>query len=158
MRGSLLILLLAAAPVHAADDDAAALNLADKAPVAEQTASDWRVFTEAVLGESMLRDNSRSETDAHLFLDEHYDGAFAPGWRTVFADLLDLHWRDSLSNQNAVNTLIDAYLSWQMQPDRIGDIGRINTRYGAATGYNPTDYFRANAIRSIISIDPASLR
>jgi hypothetical protein len=158
MRVSLLILLLAAAPAHAADDDAAALSLADKTPVAEQTASDWRVFTEGVLGESTLRNNGRSQGDAHLFLDAHYDGAFAQGWRAVFADLLDLHWRDSPSHQNAVNTLIDAYVSWQMQPDRIGDLGRINTRYGAATAYNPTDYFRVNAIRSIISIDPASLR
>src|SRR6516225_4653565 len=119
MRVSLLILLLAAAPVHAAEDDAAALSLADKTPDAVQTASDWRVFTEAVLGESTLRNNAGSETDAHLFLDAHYDGVFAPGWRAVFADLLDLHFRDSLSHQNAVNTLIDGYVSWQMQSDRI---------------------------------------
>ena len=158
MRVSLLILLLATAPVHAADDDAAALSLADKAPVAAQTANDWRLSTEAVLSESSLRNNAGSESDAQLFFGVHYDGAFAPGWRAVFADLLDLHWQDSLSHQNTVNTLIDAYVSWQMQPDRIADIGRINTRYGVASGYNPTDYFRANAIRSIISIDPASLR
>ena len=31
-------------------------------------------------------------------------------------------------------------------------------RNGVATGYNPTDYFRAGAVRSIVSIDPASLK
>jgi hypothetical protein len=40
----------------------------------------------------------------------------------------------------------------------IGDVGRINLRYGAAFGYNATDYFKANATRVIVSIDPASLR
>ena len=52
----------------------------------------------------------------------------------------------------------EAYVSWQPRPDRIADAGRINARYGVATGYNPTDYFRASAERSIVSIDPASLR
>jgi hypothetical protein len=31
-------------------------------------------------------------------------------------------------------------------------------RNGVALGYNPTDYFRAGALRSIVSLDPASLR
>ena len=158
MRALLLILLLAVAEAQAADDDAAALSLADKAPTTTQAPSDWRVFAEAVWNESTLRTKAGSERDAHLFLDAHYDQTFAPGWRAVFADLFDLHWQDSISRQNAVNTLIDAYLSWQLRPDWIADAGRINTRYGVAFGYNPTDYFRANAIRSIVSIDPTSLR
>ena len=52
----------------------------------------------------------------------------------------------------------EAYLSWQAQPDRIADLGRINARNGVAFGYNPTDYFRAGALRSVVSLDPASLR
>ena len=34
----------------------------------------------------------------------------------------------------------------------------MNLRSGVAYGYNPSDYFRRDAIRSIVSIDPASLR
>jgi len=159
MRALLLVLLAAAAAqVRAADDDAAALSLADKAPTTTQAARDWRVFAEAVWSESALRGGTGAEHDEHLFLDVHYDKTFAPAWRVVFADLLDSHWRERFSHQSAVNTVIDAYVSWQWRPDQIADLGRINTRYGVALGYNPTDYFRANAIRSIISIDPASLR
>jgi opacity protein-like surface antigen len=158
MRALPLILLLVAAPVGASDDDAAALSLADKSPTTTQAASDWRVFTEATGSESTLRASAASERDAHLFFDVHYDHSFSRDWRAVFADLLDVHWTDSISHQNTLNTVIDAYLSWQPRTDAIVDLGRINTRYGVAFGYNPTDYFRANAIRSVISIDPTSLR
>jgi hypothetical protein len=34
----------------------------------------------------------------------------------------------------------------------------VNLRYGVASGYNPTDFFRAGAVRSIVSVNPASLR
>ncbi len=92
----LVLLLLAAAPAHAADDDAAALSLADKTPAATEQASDWHVFLEGAWAESALREGAGTEHDEHLFLDVHYDGSFAPGWRAVFADLLDSHWQDSL--------------------------------------------------------------
>jgi len=42
--------------------------------------------------------------------------------------------------------------------DRVLGGGRINVRYGTAMGYNPTDYFREGANRSIISVDPNSIR
>lgn len=159
MRSLLLILLLvAAASARAADEDAAALSLADKTSATTQQPSDWHVFAEATGSTSTLRAEGNAEHDAHLFFDVHYDQTFASNLRAVFADLLDLHWQDSVSHQDAVNTTIDAYLSWQPQADRIADLGRINTRYGVGFGYNPTDYFRTNAIRSVISIDPASLR
>lgn len=157
MRALLLLLLVAAAQARAADEDAAALSLADQTPTTTQAASDWRVFAEATWSESALRERAGAEHDAHLVLGAHYDRKFAPGWRVVFADLLDSRWQDP-SHQNAANTVIDGYVSWQLRPDQIADVGRINTRYGVAVGYNPTDYFRANAIRSVISIDPASLR
>jgi len=132
--------------------------LADKTDTTTKAAGDWRGFVAAAWAGSALRGEAGTEQNERLFLNVQYDKAFAPGWRAVFADLLDSRWQDSISHQNAVNTVIDAYLSWQPESDRIVDVGRINTRYGVALGYNPTDYFRANAIRSVISIDPASLR
>ena len=158
MRVLLLVLLAAAAPARAADNDAAALSLADTAPAIFRTASDWRVFATGAWSHSSLRDGAGSQNDEHLFTGVHFDRTFAPGWRVTFKDLLDVHWHDAVSHQDAVNTVVDAYLSWQPHPDRIADVGRINTRYGVGFGYNPTDYFRANATRSIISIDPESLR
>ena len=158
MRALLPILLFAmAARALAADDDAAALSLADQTVKTAQAASDWRAFVEAAAARSALRGGS-NEHDANLFLGVRYDTTFTPGWRAIFADLLDARWQEHPSRQKTLNTVIDAYVSWQVRPNAIIDAGRINTHNGAAFGYNPTDYFRASAVRSVISVDPASLR
>jgi hypothetical protein len=52
----------------------------------------------------------------------------------------------------------EAYLSWQPTSDRVLDIGRVNLRLGAATGYNPTDFFKVAAIRLETSPEPESRR
>src|SRR5438477_9422283 len=158
MRALLAILLFSMATrALAADDDAAALSLADRPQPATRAAGNWSAFAEATAARSALRAGG-IEHDANLFLGARYDATFAPGWRAIFADLLDLRWQDHPSRQKTLNTVIDAYVSWQMRPNAIIDAGRINTHNGVAFGYNPTDYFRANAVRSVISIDPASLR
>ncbi|MGC2520034.1 MAG: hypothetical protein WA373_13120 [Burkholderiales bacterium] len=158
MRAFLLMLLAVAAPAVADDEDAAALLLADKTAATTRHGSDWRAFTEAAWSESTPRGEGAPLHAERLSLDVHYDNTFTSDWRAVFADRLDAKWQDGSSQENNVNTLKEAYLSWQARPDRIADIGRINVRYGVASGYNPTDYFRAGAVRSIVSIDPASLR
>lgn len=157
MRALLPVLLMAAGPALAADEDAAALSLADLTPAATRAEGDWRASTEAAWSESLLRGGGLRHIE-RLSIDVHYDKGFASDWRAVLADRLDARWQDNPSDQNNVNTLKEAYLSWHARPDRIADFGRINVRYGAAYGYNPTDHFRAGAVRSIVSIDPASLR
>jgi hypothetical protein len=157
MRALLPILLFAMATRALAADDDAALSLADQTAKTTQAASDWRAFVEVSASRSALRGGS-NEHDANLFLGVRYDATFAPGWRAIFADLLDARWQEHSSRQKTLNTIIDAYVSWQVRPNAIIDAGRINTHDGVAFGYNPTDYFRANAVRSVISVDPASLR
>jgi hypothetical protein len=157
MRAFLLALLAAAVPALAQDEDAAALSLADKTAAATEQGGDWRVSMEAAWSESALRGGGLKHVE-RLSIDLHYDKAFAAGWRAVFADRLDARRQDNPSDRNNVNTLKEAYLSWQARPDRLADFGRINVRHGSAYGYNPTDYFRAGAVRSIVSIDPSSLR
>jgi hypothetical protein len=155
----ILLLALAAAALPAlADDDAAALLLADKTATTAEQASDWRVYTEAALREARPRGAGLARHGTRASLDARLDTTLAPGWRAVFADRLDLNRGDSTSGSNNVNTLKEAYVSWQAQPDRIADFGRINVRNGVAMGYNPTDYFRAGALRSVVSLDPASLK
>ena len=84
MRALLPILLFAmAARALAADDDAAALFLADQTAKTTQAASDWRAFVEAAGARSALRGGS-IEHDANLFLGVRYDTTFAPGWRAIF--------------------------------------------------------------------------
>lgn len=158
MRVAALLLLLASASAALAEDDAAALLLADQTTTVAEQASDWRVFVEAAARESRPQGAGAVLHGERLSLDMRLDTRFAAGWRAVFADRLDLNRSDGVSGDQDINTLKEAYVSWQPQPDRIADLGRINVRNGVAMGYNPTDYFRAGALRSIVSLDPESLR
>ena len=157
----LLPLLLAiAAPTSAAgvDDDNNALSLADAAPVVKQVVSPWRVSTEASLGRRRQRYGVNDFNIGRLSLDAYYDGVLAPGWRLVFSDRLDRYVASDNTRSRTVNTLKEAYVSWHPPGDNIFDAGRVNARYGVGFGYNPTDFFRSNSIRSVVSIDPNSLR
>lgn len=157
MRAALLALSLAAAPALAQDEDA--LSIADKAAMAPEQARDWRFFTEGALRESRRQGSGEVLRGERLSLDLRYDGVLTPGLRAVFADRLDLNrFGAGVPGDGNVNTWKEGYLSWQAAPDRIADAGRVNVRNGVAFGYNPTDYFRRNAVRSVVSIDPASLR
>ena len=154
----LALLLAAAASPALADDDAAALLLADRTTMTAEKSSDWRVYMEAAVRASRQQGSGAALHGTRLSLDVRLDKTFAPGWRAVFADRLDLNRMDGVSGNRDINTLKEAYVSWQARPDRIADLGRINVRNGVAIGYNPTDYLRAGALRSVVSLDPASLR
>jgi len=161
MRALVLALLFATASAAAQqardeDADAAALSLPGESAEVSRGGA-LRAFVEPAWTDSDLRDGT-SQRGERLSLDVHYDARLASAWRAVFADRLDVRWQDGFSDETHVNTLKEAYLSWQFRPEAIADLGRINARYGVAYGYNPTDYFRAGAVRSIVSIDPASLR
>jgi hypothetical protein len=75
-------------------------------------------------------------------------GGGAPGYRLA----------DRFDTAQEIGTLKEAYVSWQPHSSLLLDAGRINGRQGVAFGYNPTDFFRSDAIRSVVSIDPNSLR
>jgi hypothetical protein len=154
----LFLLAAAASPALADDEDAAALLLADKTTMTAEQGGDWHVFAEAAARGSRPQGAGTAQHGARASIDARFDKSFAPGWRAVFADRLDMNRMDGVSGNRDINTLKEAYLSWQAQPDRVADLGRINARNGVAFGYNPTDYFRAGALRSIVSLDPASLR
>ncbi len=158
VRALALGLLVAASPVLASDEDAAALSLADQTTATPESSKDWRVFTEAAVRQSTRRGAGAPQHGERLSFDLRYDGSIAAGWRAVFADRLDINRSGKAAGNTDVNTLKEAYLSWQAKPDLVADLGRVNTRYGVAMGYNPTDFFRAGALRSIVSLDPASLR
>lgn len=123
-----------------------------------EEARDWRVFVEGALRETRRRSTGAVSHGGRLSIDLRYDKAVAPGLRAVFADRLDMNRYYGAPGDGNINTLKEAYLSWQPQPDRIADLGRVNVRNGAALGYNPTDYFKVGALRSVSSLDPASLR
>lgn len=142
MRLWLLLLLLSSA---AQADELDALTLADRPPAPAELRSDWHNFVEAA---------AASNGQQRLSLDVSYDRRFAPGLRALLADRLDV----SGPGAHKVNTLKEAYLGWQPTQNQLLDVGRINARFGVASGYNPTDFFRADAVRSVVSPTPSSLR
>ncbi|HTT11906.1 MAG TPA: hypothetical protein VMG60_13515 [Burkholderiaceae bacterium] len=158
MRALCLVALLATTPAFAADDDAAALGLADKTVTTAEQARDWHLFTEAAWNLAVLRATDATQQFERLSLGASYDTVVAPQWRVAFADRFDAWWQQEPSRQYNVNTLQEAYLSWLPRPDRIADLGSINTRYGVAYAYNPTDFFRTDAVRATVSADPAVQR
>lgn len=154
----LTALLCALAAGTAFADDLDALNLADQVVVKPEQASDWHMFVEGAAGSYTLRSGELKGSNQRLSFDLQLDKSLAPGWRAVLADRLDLNWQNQPERQDGINTLKEAYLSWQAREDAILDLGRINARYGVATGYNPTDFFRTGATRSVVSVDPSSLK
>jgi hypothetical protein len=133
------------------DDDSAALALAGTS--SSGVARSASLVVEAALTDAQLPDGYSSE--ARLSFDFRDDVALAAGWRAVIADRLDIDWLDGAQQ---VNTLKQAYVSWQPRSDLLLDAGRINARQGVALGYNPTDFFKADALRSVDSLDPDTLR
>ena len=143
-------------------DDLDALSLADKAPDAPEApaARPWRLFVEGAAGRGRLR-GSGGDNDFSLYrgsIDFRYDNIIAPQWRVVLSDRFDAVDSDGVPPGDNVNTLREAYVSWSRSEHQMLDFGRVNVRNGAALGFNPTDWFKANALRSIVDPDPAVLR
>lgn len=167
--GSLRLLLVVAVwgglafhhQARAADEeasDAAALSLADSTAENPEPVSDWRLYAEAAAGAFEARPDHSLTSMERLSLSASYDHQITPAWRLLFSDRLDQFAQAGLDEKDSINTLREAYLSWQPGARTILDLGRINVRQGVAAGYNPTDYFRAGAVRSVVSVDPSSLR
>ncbi|MBL8352939.1 MAG: hypothetical protein JNL87_21800 [Burkholderiaceae bacterium] len=168
MRKALIALALAQAaqfPAFAADassgppDDLEALKLADESTGdAPQQAQPWRVFVEAAAGRGRLRGGDSRFGLVRGALDARADVMLTNGLRAVFSDRLDLVDSDGVPPGKNINTLREAYLSWARSDDQIFDLGRVNLRNGAAMGYNPTDWFKEDALRAIVNPDPAVIR
>lgn len=162
MRALCTALLLCACRAAVANDsDLDALTLADEAPVTAPTpvrTRAWRAFTEAAGTSARPRGGGPARHEGRLSLDLRLEHAGDGPWRAVAASRLDLRSRPGVFEDHAVHTLKEAYLSHTAAQDTVLDIGRINDRQGVALGYNPTDLFRDGAVRSAVSMDPASLR
>jgi hypothetical protein len=139
------------------DSDAAALALADTTTTEPTQRRTCIEYAETAASDTTYASNHPSSPGGRVSLNVRCDGAFANGWRGVFSDRFDDFFARGASAQS-VNTLKEAYVSYQHDGTFLADLGRINVREGVALAYNPTDYFRANATRALISIDPGTLR
>lgn len=147
----------AGSPSSLSDDDSAALALPFNNTASAPTSRSTAVALEADQTYSTLPDDG--DIDAQrLSMDLRSNLHLAQDWRVLFADRLDLLWPGTLDGAQQINTLKEAFVSWQARSDILFDLGRINVRQGVAFGYNPTDFLRADALRAVDSIDPDSLR
>lgn len=161
----LIACLAAAAAARAADpppdappSELDALDLADSTPQAEQRKdTGWRLFGELAVGKATRTEPGDGGATRRASIDLRYDGRPIEGLRAVLSNRLDLADRSGRPAHD-VNTLREAYLSWAWTSTRTLDFGRVNVRHGVATGFNPTDFFKAHALRSVVSPDPAALR
>ncbi len=159
---AVLAAMLVAQPAMAAgpppeEDDAAALALPTAQQGAKPGAGAFSLTTEGALTTENQRFGGLVQTE-RLTFDARYDAQLAPGLRLVASDLLDLEWTRFFDKAQAVNTFKEGYLSWQAASNLIVDAGRINARQGVAYGYNPTDFLRTGAVRTVDSLDPNALR
>ena len=116
------------------------------------------MFLEGAIGQGRLRASDEKTSLYRGAIDFRFDDHIAPSLRAVFSDRLDGVDSDGVPPGQNVNTLREAYLSWSRTEDQAFDLGRVNIRNGAAIGFNPTDWFKANALRTVVNPDPVVLR
>lgn len=153
----LWLMLLTALPTAPAlsqeDETLAALDLADSAEFNPDAYQALNMMFEAA---SSI--NHRQEKEQRLSLDMRLDTPLGEKWRLVLSNRLDSRFTHRLSETRYTNTLREAWLSYHLTPQMMLDMGRINTRYGVALGYNPTDFLGRGTVRSMTSADPETLR
>ena len=149
------------ASTGAAAQDIDALNLkAEPEQVSEDTGkAPMRWLFEAAGGRVSQRYGLPSETLTRLSADLFFSRSLGEGWRITLSDRLDHVNPDPLVADATLNTVREAYVSWQDAPGaNYADFGRINLRFGPGFGYNPTDFFRDGSQRNITTPDPVALR
>jgi hypothetical protein len=144
---------------QAADDtDALALEATPAAPAASSD-KPVRAFAEVAVGHIDQRLGQPGLASRRVSLDLVAGFKLAPGWRAVLSNRLDHILPNDTGKSDTLNSLREAYVSWQQEGGGlILEGGRINLRQGPAYGYNPTDYFRAGALRAATTADPFALR
>jgi opacity protein-like surface antigen len=158
---TLALSLLAGTAAWAADPDAEALSLPGTTQQIGEPPRAWQLFVEGAAGRSLSRNAwlvDEAYSTQRLSLDLQVDASLGAGLRALFADRLDANWQYGFERRKVVNTLKDAYLSWQPRSDYIVDLGRVNQYSGVGIGYNPTDFFRDGALRSQVSVDPTLIK
>ncbi len=139
------------------DSEAAALALADHTQAEPSVRRTCVEYGEVAATDTTFSNGMPSSSGGRTSFNVRCDGALASQWRAVFSDRFDDFWSEGSAAQ-AVNTLKEAYLSFSDGGSEMVDIGRINVRQGVGFAYNPSDYFRSDAVRAIVSVDPNTLR
>lgn len=111
------------------------------------------------------RDEGAAADSGRLVFDYARTWQLAPGWTARLSDQLDQVARRNQfgpSTSHVLNSLREAWVGWHSAGGAIQyylDAGRINVRNGIGSGYNPTDFFKRDAVnRALATLDPGALR
>lgn len=143
--------------VRCEDEDALALQAAPSSEGSKEVP--LRLALEASFGRIERTQGLGAQDGRRVSIDLRYSRRLGPAWRLSFSDRLDDIHPLPEGQRSTRNSLRELYAAWQEQGSETSvEIGRINLRHGPAMGYNPTDYFRAGALRTITTADPIALR
>jgi hypothetical protein len=152
------LLFAGSATALAADADAGALALQPES-IAETPTAATKLFVEGALGSAAQRYGLGSRTVGRASVDFRHSSRLSPSTQSVLSARLDVTDPDDPWIDGPVLSLREAYVSWQNEAaTQVLEVGRINLREGPGYGYNPTDFFRDHALRTITTINPFTLR
>lgn len=151
--------LVFAMPALGAETEIDALSLQSEPGPAIDADQGTKFFIEGAIGNASQRYLPNSRNIWRASLDFSHSARLGPGWRALISDRLDRLYPTDAGADATVNSLREAYLSWQPEGDNtVVELGRINLRYGPGYGYNPTDFFRDNSLRTLTTANPLALR
>ncbi len=155
----LLIGSLSISTAARGNDDDDALALTGTPPSEAVVESPLRLAVEVGAGSVDSRGVPASINLRRAALDIRYSARINNSWQFSLSDRLDDYHPTDVGQSSTVNSLREVFLAWQ-QPGAatLIDIGRVNYRQGPGFGYNPTDYFRTCALRTLPTADPVALR
>jgi len=155
----LLLTSLFMLPAFAADAELDALNLESAPEATPEVTRNTKLFVEGVVGSASQRYLPGNRNIGRASVDFSYTARLSPGLRAALSDRVDHTDPTDAGSDAAINSLREAYLSWQPEGgNAVVEVGRINLRYGPAYGYNPTDFFRDGSLRTLTSTNPFAMR
>lgn len=116
----------------------------------------WQAWVEVGAGVAQGRAGTQDQQRMAWAL--RWDAALGGPWRSTGALRLDAAQPGWNPGGNAVPTVQEATLAWSGESPWAFDLGRLQTRFGVASTYNPTDYLRPHALRATPVADPLGLR
>jgi hypothetical protein len=96
-----------------------------------------------------------------VFLDVRGSNLLTETLRLNYSGRFNLQAENDIDNPGRHTFRLDQrelFTAWEPWEGSFLDLGRINLKSGVASGYNPTDFFRARAVVAPLSADPAVLR
>ncbi len=141
-------------------DDAGALGLQSDDPEKRPaTSSQTKLFVEGAAGYADRRYGLGAREVSRAAIDLRTSFPLSPSVRGTFSGRIDVTQPAEPRLDGPIASVREAYLGWQNEAaTQVVDIGRINVRQGPGYGYNPTDFFRDHALRTLTTADPFQLR